>query len=160
MDPIRASALQILNADISECIKKRNKVINYKPAEYVKIAGETYRSENEIMDAYGCGMITASQEEYGLARLQSKKKEELVEVNTIARDLLVDLESIAKDQLLNAQGKKSQMVRLEHAHWVMINGEHCECSNCRTVVSADLALNHKTRYCMGCGAKMDEEEER
>ena len=72
----------------------------------------------------------------------------------------MDLESIAKDQLLKAQGSSAQMVRLEHAHWIMINGEHCECSSCRTVVSADLALNHKTRYCMGCGARMDEEEER
>ena len=72
----------------------------------------------------------------------------------------MDLESIAKDQLLKAQGSSAQMVRLEHAHWIMINGEHCECSSCRTVVSADLALNHKTRYRVGCGARMDEEEER
>jgi len=58
----RAEALKIICSDFDESIKKRNKLINYKPAEYVKIAGETYRAENEIMDAYGRGIITASQQ--------------------------------------------------------------------------------------------------
>ena len=73
IEPYKNKAVESICRDLKAMIEKRRRKLD--SIESVKnlyltfINGEEYRTEDEIMDAYGCGMITDAQRREAIRRL-------------------------------------------------------------------------------------------
>ena len=73
IEPYKNKAVESICRDLKAMIKKRRRKLDSiesgKKLFGTFINGEEYRTENEIMDAYGCGMITDLQRREAIRRL-------------------------------------------------------------------------------------------
>lgn len=73
IEPYKNKAVESICRDLKAMIdKKRRKLDSIESRKNLFgtfINGEEYRTENEIMDAYGCGMITDAQRREAIRRL-------------------------------------------------------------------------------------------
>lgn len=73
IEPYKNMAVESICRDLKAMIAKRRKKLDSiesgKTLFGTFINGEEYRTENEIMDAYGCGMITDAQRREAIRRL-------------------------------------------------------------------------------------------
>ena len=46
-------------------------------------------------------------------------------------------------------------VPVKHGHWIQIDKNKCECSNCGIIVLIAVYPHGDKNYCPNCGAKMD-----
>lgn len=73
IEPYKNKAVESICRDLKAMIEKRRRKLDSiesgKNLFLTFINGEEYRTENEIMDAYGCGMITDAQRREAIRRL-------------------------------------------------------------------------------------------
>ena len=73
IEPYKNKAVESICRDLKAMIEKRRRKLDSiesgKNLFWTFINGEEYRTENEIMDAYGCGMITDAQRREAIRRL-------------------------------------------------------------------------------------------
>lgn len=50
-------------------------------------------------------------------------------------------------------------VPVKHGHWIQIDKNKCECSNCGIIVLIAVYPHGDKNYCPNCGAKMDKGSE-
>ena len=73
IEPYKNRAVESICRDLKAMIEKRRRKLDSiesgKNLFGTFINGDEYRTENEIMDAYGCGMITDAQRREAIRRL-------------------------------------------------------------------------------------------
>lgn len=99
----KTKAVRSICADLKAMIAKRQRKLDDiesgKKGFATVINGEEYRTEHEIYDAYGCGMITEAQRRSAIKKLEAWQHDEnadalrfeIKSLGTIRANLMADL---------------------------------------------------------------------
>lgn len=100
---LKISALKNVKNDLIDILNMKEYRMDKitSKAVYIKIKGDNYYSEEEIIDAYGIGIISSTQKDNGLKKFREKMKLESIDLlnyeSRILKSLIEDIdEALAK----------------------------------------------------------------